>query len=95
MLEDIDGKQMPAQTIFAMSINFLKMEILKSMTKHSGYTIEDVHFIITIPAVWTDAAKQFMRESAIEVRSYKVVFHVKKTKKTLREITLITMISMI
>lgn len=67
MLEDIEGKQVPAHTIFAMSINFLKMEILKSLTKHSGYTIEDVHFIITIPAVWTDAAKQFMREAALEV----------------------------
>lgn len=66
MLEDIEGKQVPAHTIFAMSINFLKMEILKSLTKHSGYTIEDVHFIITIPAVWTDAAKQFMREAALE-----------------------------
>lgn len=67
MLEDIEGKQVPAHTIFAMSINFLKMEILKSLTKHSGYTIEDVHFIISIPAVWTDAAKQFMREAALEV----------------------------
>lgn len=67
MLEDIEGKQVPAHTIFAMSINFLKMEILKSLTKHSGYTVEDVHFIITIPAVWTDAAKQFMREAALEV----------------------------
>lgn len=46
------------------------MEILKSLTKHSGYTIEDVHFIITIPAVWTDAAKQFMREAALEVNYF-------------------------
>jgi len=28
----------------------------------------DVLFVITVPAIWSDASKQFMREAAIAVR---------------------------
>lgn len=28
---------------------------------------DDIHWILTVPAIWADSAKQFMREAAYEV----------------------------
>jgi len=33
----------------------------------------DVMFVITVPAIWSDAAKQFMREAAIAVRMVLII----------------------
>ena len=27
----------------------------------------DINWVLTVPAIWSDAAKQFMREAAVEV----------------------------
>ena len=32
-----------------------------------GITMNDIHWVLTVPAIWSDAAKQFMREAAIKV----------------------------
>jgi len=36
----------------------------------SGIEQSDVMFVITVPAIWNDASKQFMREAAIKVSDY-------------------------
>jgi len=59
---------MPAMTIFAMSIRFLKQHFWEAVTKQKvGLEETDVRYVITIPAIWDDNAKQFMREAAVEV----------------------------
>jgi hypothetical protein len=39
------------------------------MLMEKGYRVspDDVKWIITVPAIWSDAAKQFMREAAEQV----------------------------
>jgi len=32
----------------------------------------DVMFVITVPAIWNDASKQFMRKAAVAVSSFGV-----------------------
>ncbi|CAC5383861.1 unnamed protein product [Mytilus coruscus] len=63
MILDVTGKELPAIKVFTESIRFLKDHFLVStFTKISlGYSIDDIFFVITVPAIWSDAAKQFMR----------------------------------
>ena len=37
--------------------------------KDGGVTDADVHWVLTVPAIWDDAAKQFMREAAEKVNT--------------------------
>ena len=63
------GKSLPAIKVFSLSINYLVDNmIMFGRDKVSGVvTREDVHWVLTVPAIWTDAAKQFMRKAAEEV----------------------------
>ncbi|XP_071139912.1 heat shock 70 kDa protein 12A-like [Mytilus edulis] len=62
MILDVTGKELPAIKVFTESIRFLKDHFLEMFTdKKLGFTINDVFFVITVPAIWSDAAKQFMR----------------------------------
>lgn len=47
---------------------FLKDEIVhRAIESKLGLTEKDFLWIITVPAIWTDGAKHFMREAAEEV----------------------------
>ncbi|KAL3885507.1 hypothetical protein ACJMK2_025560 [Sinanodonta woodiana] len=52
-IEDATGKELSAKTVFSMVIKYLKDDLLKEC-------------ILTVPAIWNDSAKQFMREAALE-----------------------------
>ncbi|KAL4221970.1 hypothetical protein ACF0H5_018018 [Mactra antiquata] len=66
VLRDIDGKQMPALTIFTMAINYMRKQLLHDLLKRDArVTVDDISWVLTVPAIWSDAAKQFMREAAI------------------------------
>ena len=67
-IEDINGKRMPAITIFSMAINYMRKHLMDALKKQvSDIKQADVMFVITVPAIWNDASKQFMREAAIAV----------------------------
>lgn len=56
--------------MFAHSIKFLKDEAIKVICQLTGdehYNVSDIQWVLTAPAIWTPAAKQFMREAAYEV----------------------------
>ena len=65
-----NGRSLKAKTVFAHSIRFLKdeaVEIIRRETGDEGYKVEDIRWVLTVPAIWTPKAKQFMREAAYEV----------------------------
>ncbi|VDI26127.1 Hypothetical predicted protein [Mytilus galloprovincialis] len=67
MIEDVLGKKKTAFDIFSMSIKYLKQEAEKLMLEKGQKVVkENISWIITVPAIWTDAAKQFMRQAAEE-----------------------------
>ncbi|XP_053390946.1 heat shock 70 kDa protein 12B-like, partial [Mercenaria mercenaria] len=70
MLEDISGKKsLPAKTVFSLSIKYMKDDVMKTVqdkTFGCGTKEDEIHWVITVPAIWNDAAKQFMREAAQE-----------------------------
>lgn len=66
-LKDTKGKELPAKRVFSESIKFLKDHLLEALTmKGTTMSEDDIHWVLTVPAIWSDAAKQFMRESAEE-----------------------------
>ncbi|XP_022519365.2 beta-galactosidase-1-like protein isoform X3 [Astyanax mexicanus] len=64
-----NGKQMKAMKIFSESLRFMKDHALEIIGEHTSgvkYSASDATWILTVPAIWSAAAKQFMREAATE-----------------------------
>lgn len=59
---------MPAVDVFSHAIKYLKDHLLKEH-KDRGTSIKDldIHWVLTVPAIWDDPAKQFMRKAAEKV----------------------------
>ena len=71
MLSDINGKKMLALDVFTAAIKFMRQFLLKELNKR-GVKEEDLEitefsWVITVPAIWNNDAKQFMREAAKRV----------------------------
>lgn len=60
---------MEAIKVFELSIKFLVGDLMKNLkNSYTDIKQSDVEFVITVPAIWDDRSKQFMREAAREVR---------------------------
>ena len=72
MLSDVTGKtEISAKTVFSQAILAVKtklIENIKSTAKYNDFTEDRIRWVITVPAIWEDDAKLFMRECAQEVR---------------------------
>lgn len=70
LLQARNGKRMCALEIFSKALEYLKDKALEAIHKQCGvkYTAEEVLWVVTVPAIWKQSAKQFMREAAYEVR---------------------------
>ncbi|XP_045202781.2 heat shock 70 kDa protein 12B-like [Mercenaria mercenaria] len=67
-IKDETGKEMLAMDVFAAAICYLKDHMLQSYTDRtygSRVDINDIKWVLTVPAIWEDGAKQFMREAAV------------------------------
>jgi len=65
----VNGMYVRAMTVFARSMEYLKDEALKVICQRTGdeyYNVSDIQWVITVPAIWSPVAKQFMREAAYE-----------------------------
>jgi hypothetical protein len=59
---------MPALNVFANAIKFLKDNFYATYRKRVTFSKEtDVTYVLTVPSIWNDMAKRFMREAAFEV----------------------------
>nr|XP_015199351.1 PREDICTED: heat shock 70 kDa protein 12B [Lepisosteus oculatus] len=65
-LEAVNGRKMRAIEVFAHALRFFREHALKEVKDQSSAVLEggDVRWVITVPAVWRQPAKQFMREAA-------------------------------
>jgi hypothetical protein len=68
VLHDEHGKPLAAMTVFALSIRYLKDQFLSDLAAR-GRVVDhsEILWVLTVPAIWDDAAKQFMRKAANEV----------------------------
>ena len=68
MVEDIQGKEMPLLKVVTETIKFLKQRMYEDITlRLNALDVTDVLYVLTVPAIWTDSAKAFMRKAAEEV----------------------------
>nr|XP_022310816.1 heat shock 70 kDa protein 12A-like isoform X2 [Crassostrea virginica] len=66
-IHDVSGKALPAMTVFSLSIKYLKDHCLKTIADRGFLrSPNDVKFVLTVPAIWNDRSKQFMREAAVQ-----------------------------
>ncbi|CAC5405247.1 unnamed protein product [Mytilus coruscus] len=67
VLEDVRGQPLPAIDVFSLSIKALKDHLDRNVRIQNN-VLDDINtkWVLTVPAIWTDTAKQFMRKSAEE-----------------------------
>ena len=70
LLEDDKGKKMEAMKVCSAAIGYLKKHLLSTCKKQlTDIEDSDIKWVLTVPAIWTDPSKQFMREAAEKVSS--------------------------
>ena len=69
LLEEIRGKQQPAVHVFAMSLRYMKEHLLRAMKTNLEFDPDPltIRWVLTVPAIWDENSKQFMREAAHRV----------------------------
>ncbi|XP_052780460.1 heat shock 70 kDa protein 12A-like [Mya arenaria] len=66
-VEDIEGNSHQALPIFSMAIKFLQKHLLQAVANQTvGVLEKDICYVITVPAIWDDNAKEFMRMAVKE-----------------------------
>lgn len=65
-LEAVNGRRVRAIEVFAHALRFFREHALKEVKDLSSTVLEgeEIRWVITVPAVWKQPAKQFMREAA-------------------------------
>ena len=70
MLEDEMGRKMSAMDVFSACIKYLKDHLFKKCLQQlPGTSDSDIRWVLTVPAIWNDTSKQFMREAADKVKN--------------------------
>ena len=56
--------------VFSLTIGYLVKDMLAAVNDRvtGGIKSSEINWVLTVPAIWTDSAKQFMTEAAIGVR---------------------------
>uniref|UniRef100_A0A8C4Q813 Heat shock protein 12B n=1 Tax=Eptatretus burgeri TaxID=7764 RepID=A0A8C4Q813_EPTBU len=65
-LEAANGRMLRALDIFAHALRFFRERALQELSEQSTVDFEptEVRWVVTVPAIWKQSAKQFMREAA-------------------------------
>ena len=69
-LTSSNGKAMKAIDVFSSAIRYLKDHLIEALNGRNAcneISVDDIKWVLTVPAIWSDAAKQFMREAAEKV----------------------------
>ena len=70
-LEASNGRRVLASVVFSHALRFFRNTCLRELSdmaiSEEPVTPADVQWVITVPAIWRQSAKQFMRYAAIEV----------------------------
>ncbi|XP_052788090.1 heat shock 70 kDa protein 12A-like [Mya arenaria] len=67
LIEETGGKKLKAIDVFYQAIKYIKDDLITTIKKQltgADFQESDVDWVITVPAIWNDAAKQFMRAAA-------------------------------
>lgn len=73
-ISDIRGRELPAVKVFACAIRYLLQHLFDNLKEMGlkSLTINQIDWVLTVPAIWNDQAKRFMRRAAQEVSKKKI-----------------------
>lgn len=68
VIEDCRGNTISGMTLFTLMFTHLKSAFVKQLEETTKGVPDDwIRWVITVPAIWDDSAKQFIREAAEKV----------------------------
>lgn len=77
-IEDHLGKPLDALEVFSKSLNYMREVVMDMLEKDDDTHVENnknnIEWIITVPAIWEEVAKQFVRNAAKKVNITLYVF---------------------
>ena len=71
MITAANGASISALKVFSLTLRYFRDHAIQELRDATGTKIDgqDVRWVITVPAIWRQQAKQFMREAAYQVQS--------------------------
>ena len=73
-IEDSLNRSLPAMRVFSLTIGYLVEDMVAVVKERvAGTKPSEIHWVLTVPAIWTDSAKQFMTEAAIGVKGTELI----------------------
>ncbi|KAL3878481.1 hypothetical protein ACJMK2_030826 [Sinanodonta woodiana] len=66
-VEDIKGKKVKAIKVFSGALKCLMNHLLNFLNQKKNFvktSSADIHWVLTVPAIWNDGSKQFMQDAA-------------------------------
>lgn len=72
LLSAASGRQVSAVKVFSHALRYFKEQFIQEIQDQSstGVVETDIRWVITVPAIWSPSAKQFVRLAAFEVCVY-------------------------
>lgn len=72
LIKDQNGEEIEAFRIFVLAIKYLKDQAIgrfRTLVHRNEYELmeKNIYYVITVPAIWDDQAKLFMRRAAEQV----------------------------
>ena len=66
--KSVDGREMPLMTVISESIKFIAGQAIKKLEDQIGKGIQlnKIRWVLTVPALWSEEHKLFMRKAAVE-----------------------------
>lgn len=77
-VEDHLGESLDALEVFSKSLNYMREVVMDMLEKdddtHVANNKNNIEWIITVPAIWEEVAKQFVRNAAKKVNITLYIF---------------------
>ena len=68
MITAMNGKRLPAITVFTKALQYMRRIVLEQLDKQVANPSRSILWILTVPAIWSHAARQVMRIAAKQVQ---------------------------
>ena len=65
MARSIDSRELPLMTVISESLRFISEKAVEKLQEQVGKINNNrIRWVLTVPALWTEDQKQFMRKAA-------------------------------
>ena len=72
-MKSLSGEQYYLVEVIAYVLKHLKQRLWDRLKRAPQLTTADIHWVITVPAIWKQDGKQMMREAAYKVTGYIII----------------------